>query len=87
MEFTLDEYKRSNGKTYSSSDGFKYFSCKIVEKQTYLRCTLFRRSCKGTAKLDQDTNLIHPKLLRLLLTMTTPMNMTSHTIKEIPKLS
>ena len=61
MEFTLDEYKRSNGKIYSSSDGFKYFSCKIVEKQTYLRYTLFRRSCKGTAKLDQDTNLIHPK--------------------------
>ena len=61
MEYIIDKYRRSNGSIFSSSDGFKYFSCKVIGNQTYLRCTLFKDKCKGTTKLDQERNFIFPK--------------------------
>ena len=49
MEYSIGEYIRSKEKVYTSSDGYKYFSSKAVGRKIYLRCTLFRNSCTGTA--------------------------------------
>ena len=61
MEYTIGEYIRSKGKVYTSSDGYKYFSSKAVGSKIHLRCTLFMKSCKGTAKLDLEVNLLYLK--------------------------
>ena len=59
MEYTIGEYIRSKGKVYTSSDGYKYFSSKDVGSKSHLGCRLFRNSCKGTAKLDLELNLLY----------------------------
>ena len=60
MEFTTDEYKRTVGKVFTTSDGNKYIQSKLKGNYIYLRCVLFRNTCKGTSKLNRDTNLITP---------------------------
>ena len=60
MEYTLEEYKRCKGKVFSIVDGHKYVRSKISEEYIYLKCALFRVSCKGTGKLNKQTNLITP---------------------------
>ena len=61
MEYTIGEYIRSKGKVYSSSGGYKYFSSIAVGSKIHLRCTLFMNSCKGTAILDLEVNLLYFK--------------------------
>ncbi|KAI6654464.1 hypothetical protein LOD99_860 [Oopsacas minuta] len=61
MEYSFDQYKRNTGKVYTSSDGYKYFCHKSIENILYLGCVLFRKGCKGSAKLEKATNLIYPK--------------------------
>ena len=61
MEYTLQEYKRREGKVFTTSDGHKYIRSKITEKYLYLKCALFRQNdCKGTGRLNRETNLITP---------------------------
>ena len=60
MEYTTDEYKRSIGKVFTTSDGNKYIQSKLKGNYIYLRCVLFRRKCKGTSKLNCETGLITP---------------------------
>ena len=36
MEYTLQEYKRREGKVFTTSDGRKYTRSKIIEKYLYL---------------------------------------------------
>ena len=59
MEYQVDEYRCSKGKIYTSSDGYKYFSSRAKTNNVYLRCSLFNNGCKGTAKLNYESNLIH----------------------------
>ena len=61
MEYYLDEYQRKGGKVFVTSDGFKYFSNRTNFNCVHLRCVLFKKGCKGTAKLNTDMNLIYPK--------------------------
>ena len=61
MEYSFDQYKRNTGKVFTSSDSYKYFCHKYTENILYLRCALFRKDCKGSAKLEKATNLIYPK--------------------------
>ena len=61
MEYSFDQYKRNTGKVFTSSNGYKYFCHKSIENILYLRCVLFRKDCKGSAKLEKATNLIYPK--------------------------
>ena len=61
MEYYLDEYQRKGGKVFVTSDGFKYFSNRTNLNCVHLRCVLFKKGCKGTAKLNTDMNLIYPK--------------------------
>ena len=61
MDYSFDQYKRNTGKVFTSSDGYKYFCHKSKENILYLRCVLFRKDCKGSAKLEKATNLIYPK--------------------------
>ena len=58
MVFITDEYKRSVGKVFTTSDGNKYIQSKLKGNYIYLRCVLFRNTCKGTSKLNRETNLI-----------------------------
>ena len=60
MEYTLDEHKRFMGKVFSTVDGRKYVRSKISEKYIYLKFALFMDGCKGTEKLNNETNLITP---------------------------
>ena len=60
MEYTVEEYRRTVGKIYTTSDGHKYIHSKIMEKYIYLKCTLFRECCKGFGKLNRERNLISP---------------------------
>ena len=60
MEYTTDEYKRSIGKVFTTSDGNKYIQSKLKGNYIYLRCILFRSKCKGTSKLNCETGLITP---------------------------
>ena len=61
MEYSFDQYKRNTGKVFTSSNGYKYFCHKSIENILYLRCVLFRKDCKVSAKLENATNLIYPK--------------------------
>ena len=56
MEYTLGSYVRTGGK----SDGFKYLKYKVKETRAYLRCVLWGKGCKGTGKLNLESDLIHP---------------------------
>ena len=58
MEYTVDEYKRSVGRVLTTQNGNKYIKSKITGNLMYLRCVLFRDGCKGTSKLNLETNLI-----------------------------
>ena len=60
MEYHIDEYRRIGGKNFTTLDGYKYFSCRTKTNSLYLRCSLFRNGCKGTAKLNFQSDLIHP---------------------------
>ena len=61
MEYTLQEYKRSTGKVFTTTDGHKYIKSKITGDCIYLRCVFFKSlKCKATCKLNFDTNLINP---------------------------
>ena len=46
MEYTSDEYKRSVGRVYTTTDENKYIKSKIVVGHIYLKCVLFRSGCK-----------------------------------------
>ena len=46
---------------YVTTDGFKYFSNRTKLNSVHLRCVLFKKGCKGRAKLKTDINLIYPK--------------------------
>ena len=41
MEYTLQEYKRSTGKVFTTTDGHKYIKSKITGDCIYLRCGFF----------------------------------------------
>ena len=58
------------GKVYTTSDGYKYINSKINEKYIYLKCTIFRSGCKGTGRLNRETDLI------------TPLSQHDHNIEE-----
>ena len=61
MEYILNEYKRREGKVFSTTDGHKYIRSKMTEKYFYLKCALFKQnSCKGTSRLNRETDLITP---------------------------
>ena len=60
MEYTLQEYKRREGKVFTTSDEHKYTLSKNTEKYLYLKCALFSQSnCNGTSRLP-ETDLITP---------------------------
>ena len=58
MEYTLTHYKQNRGLIYRTSEGHKYLVSRRKGNQIYLKCVLFRSSCKSTAKLSQESNLI-----------------------------
>ena len=61
MEYTIEEYRRSSAKI-TSSDGFKYFYCNVILGIKLITgWTLFKDRCKGSAKIDQERNLIFSK--------------------------
>ena len=60
MEYTLGSYVGTGGKIFTSSDGFKYLKYKVKETREYLRCVLWKKGCKGTGKLNLESELIHP---------------------------
>ena len=60
MEYKLDNFKRSNGNILRTTDGFKFSKYKVKGDTVYLRCVLSKKGCKGTGKLNIETNLIYP---------------------------
>ena len=58
MEYTLTHYKQNRGLIYRTSEGHKYLVSRRKGNQIYFKCVLFRSSCKSTAKLSQESNLI-----------------------------
>ena len=61
MEYRTDQYRRNGEKVFSFTDGHKYVCHKIKGNAHYLRCALYKKQCKGTAKLDKEINLIYTK--------------------------
>ena len=62
MEYKIEEYRRKGGKIASTPDGYKYFlNSRPTSTYIYLKCVLFRKACKGSAKLIPEVNLIFPK--------------------------
>ena len=61
MEFQIDQFRRLGGKVFSSSDGHKYLCHKSKGNILYLRCVLYKKGCKASAKLDKEVNLLYPK--------------------------
>ena len=62
MEYKIDEYQRKGGKIASTPDGHKYFlNSRPAASYINLKCVLFRKGCKGSAKLILDVNLLFPK--------------------------
>ena len=60
MKYTLEEYKLTVGKVFTTSDGNKYILSKSNVNFVYLRCALFRGGWKGTCKLNRERDLITP---------------------------
>ena len=60
MEYTIDEYKRSFGKIFTSYYEHKYIQSKPTDKYIFLKCAIFRTGCKGTRRIKRETNLITP---------------------------
>ena len=60
MEYTIDEYKRSFGKVFTSYDEHKYIQSKPTDKYIFLKCAIFRTGCKGSSRINRETNLITP---------------------------
>ena len=58
--FLEEEYKRTIGKVFTTSDGNKYILSKSNVNFVYLRCALFRGGCKGICKLNRERDLITP---------------------------
>ena len=58
MKNTLIHYKQNRGLIYRTSDGHKYLVSRRKGNQIYFKRVLFRSSCKSTAKLSQESNLI-----------------------------
>ena len=58
MKYTLSSYKKVVGRVYCTSDGFRFIISKKQDKYIYLKCVIFRLGCKGTARLNRETNLI-----------------------------
>ena len=59
MEYTIEDFKRTTGRVFTTSDGHKYIKSKTNTKSTYLRCVLFKTlRCKGTSKLQYDIDRI-----------------------------
>ena len=52
---------RKGGKGFVTPDGCKYISNRTKLNCFYLRCVLFKKGCKGTAKLNTDIYLVYPK--------------------------
>ena len=46
------------GRVYTTTDENKYIKSQIILGHIYLRCVLFRSGCKGTGRLNIETNLI-----------------------------
>ena len=62
MEYKIEEYRRKGGKIASTPDGHKYFlNSRPTATYINLKCVLFRKGCKGSAKLILDVNLLFPK--------------------------
>lgn len=62
MEYQIEEYRRKGGKIASTTDGYKYFlNSRPTSTYINLKCVLFRKGCRGTAKLVLGINLIYPK--------------------------
>ena len=70
MEYTLSSFRQLVGKIYTTSDGHKFINSKICEKLIYLKCAIFRSGCKGTGRLNRETDLI------------TPLSQHNHNIEE-----
>ena len=51
MEYTIEEYRRTVGKVFQS---------KSKDNFVYLRCVFFRDGCKGTCKLNRESDLVTP---------------------------
>ena len=59
MEYTIEDFKRTTGRVFTTSEGYKYIKSKTNTKSTYLRCVLFKTlRCKGTSKLQYDIDRI-----------------------------
>ena len=59
MECKIEEYRRKGGKIAS---GHKYFlNSRPTATYINLKCVLFRKGCKGSAKLILDVNLLFLK--------------------------
>ena len=62
MEWKIEEYRRKGGEIASTPDGHKYFlNSRPTATYINLKCVLFRKGCKGSAKLILDVNLLFPK--------------------------
>ena len=70
MDYIIEEYKRSFGKVFTSVDGNKYIQSKHTEKYIFLKCAIFRTGCKGTCRINRETNLV------------TPLREHNHTVNE-----
>ena len=60
MEYTIKEYRRAVWKVFTTSDGNKYIQSKSKDNFIYLTCVLFRDDCKGTCKLNRESDLVTP---------------------------
>ena len=60
MECTIEEYKRSFCRVFTTFDGNKYIQSKPTEKYIFLKCAIFRTCCKGTSRINRVTNLMTP---------------------------
>ena len=60
MDIALSSYRRVIRRVYTTSDSFKYINFKINEKYIYLKCAIFQGGCKGTSRLNRETDLITP---------------------------
>ena len=60
MGYTIEEYRRTVGKVFTISDGNKYIQSKSKDNFVYLRCVLFRDGCKGTCKLNRESDSVTP---------------------------
>ena len=58
--YSSEEKKRCRGNVFPIVNGYKYVRSMISKEYIYLKCARFRISCKGTRRLNKQTNLISP---------------------------